>query len=254
MYKSLSLHLILYALAFVFACKQPAKISSVNTAYVEISSANTTEDSITAKQIAPYKIKLDSEMNEVLAVTATAMMKGEPEGLLGNFVADLTLKKANEKYAPADGAKIDICMLNNGGLRTPLPKGEITRGKVYELMPFDNRIVVLTISGEKTMQMLEYLAAIGGAPVSGIQMGIKNKKPVDITVNGTAFDVSRTYKIVTSDYLANGGDKMSFFKDPVKIEDIDYLLRDAIIDYMKEENKKGNQLKAEQDRRLYHDK
>ena len=249
-------HIIpLFALLLALGCASQAKLKSVDTAYVELSkTGSATEDSAIVKQISPYKTKMEKEMNEIVSVSSVAMMKGEPEGLLGNFVADLILKKTNEKYSPADGAKADICMLNNGGLRTALPKGEITRGKAFELMPFDNSIVVLTMSGEKTLQMLEYIAAIGGTPISGVTMGIKDKKPVNVKVNGKPFDVNRTYKVATSDYLANGGDKMNFFKDPISTEVLNYLLRDAIIEYMREEHRKGNELKAELDGRIYHDK
>lgn len=247
--------ILLLALVLALGCTRQAKLKTVETTYVEMSSpGSAAEDSILLNQISPYKTKMEKEMNEVLAVSSVAMMKGEPEGALGNFVADLTLKKANEKYSPADGAMIDICMLNNGGLRTALPQGEITRGKVFELMPFENSLVVLTISGEKTLKMLEYIAAIGGAPVAGVTMGIKDKKPVNIRVNGQPFDVNRTYKIVTSDYLANGGDKMHFFKEPVKTDELNYLLRDAIIEYMKDKHRQGSQLKAETDGRIYYDK
>lgn len=236
------------------ACSKQTVISSVNVSHTEINNTNTTADSSVLIRIAPYKQKMESEMNEVVGVTSMPMVKAEPEGSLGNFVADLTLKKTNEKYSPADGAKADVCLLNNGGLRTSLPMGEITRGKVYELMPFDNRIVVLTLTGEKMQQLIEYLAYSGGAPVSGVKMGIKNKKPVNVTINGQPIDANRNYKVVTSDYLAAGGDKMRFFNDPIKIEDINYLLRDAIIDYMKEEHKKGNKLSTEADGRIYNDK
>jgi 2',3'-cyclic-nucleotide 2'-phosphodiesterase (5'-nucleotidase family) len=243
------------ALLLALGCASQPKLKSVEAAYIEMSKTGAAlEDSAMLRQISPYKTKMEKEMNEIVAVSSLAMVKGDPEGLLGNFVADLTLKKTNEKYSPSDGAKADICMLNNGGLRTALPKGEITRGKVFELMPFDNTIVVLTMSGEKTWAMIEYIAAIGGAPVSGITMGIKDKKPVDVKVNGVPFDIGRTYKVVTSDYLANGGDKMNFFKVPIATEVLNYLLRDAIIEYMREEHRKGNLLKAELDRRIYHDK
>jgi 2',3'-cyclic-nucleotide 2'-phosphodiesterase (5'-nucleotidase family) len=241
------------ALLVASGCSPKLHVSSVSTGYVEMSSANIAADSTASNTIAPYKVKMEKEMNDVVGITTAAMMKGEPEGTLGNFVADLTLKKANEKYAPADGKKADICMLNNGGLRTSLPQGDITRGKVYELMPFDNRIVVLTLTGQKMQQLTEYLAAINGAPVAGITIGIKDKKPTTVKINGAALDINRNYKVVTSDYLAGGGDKMSFFKDPVSTEDINYLLRDAIIDHMKEETSKGNKLSAQKDGRIYNE-
>ena len=76
------------------------------------------------------------------------------------------------------------------------------------------------------------------------------EKITGIKIGGQNFDASKTYKIATSDYLAGGGDKYYFFKDPVKTETLNYKLRDAIIDYMIEENRKGNSLKVNIDGRI----
>jgi 2',3'-cyclic-nucleotide 2'-phosphodiesterase (5'-nucleotidase family) len=197
---------------------------------------------------------MDSEMNKVLAYSDQVMIKGNPEGLLNNFVSDLILKKSNEYYKAADGKKVDMCLLNTGGLRQSLPKGAITLGKVYELMPFENYLVIVTLSGVKTKQMFDYIAKVGGMPLSGFAMGMKDTLAVNVTMNGKPFDISKNYTIVTSDYLANGGDKMKFFNDPIKREALGVKVRDAIIIYIKEENEKGNTLKAKLDKRIYYEK
>lgn len=227
---------------------------SLNT--IEISSYNMVDsiagDSAVSAEILPYKTELEKTMNEVLNFSETAMVKGEPEGLLGNFVADLILKKANNYYQKFDTNKIQICLLNKGGLRTSLPQGEITRGKIFELMPFENEISVLTISGKKANELFEYLAKTGGAPVSGIKMGIENEKPVNILIGEEKFDSTKTYKVVTSDYLASGGDKYIFFSEAIKREDLGVKIRDAIIEFCIEEKQKGNSLISNLDGRIYY--
>ena len=82
-------------------------------------------------------------------------------------------------------------------------------------------------------------------------MGIKDDKAVDILVNNMPFDESKNYCVVTSDYLANGGDKMSFFNDPIKKVNINYLVRDAIIFYIKEQNSKKKVIDSKLDKRIY---
>lgn len=217
---------------------------------IELNGKNAETDSAIDNKITPYKKEIARLMNEVLIVSDVELLKGLPESNLGNFVCDAVLKKGNDHYAPADGKSIQLCLLNNGGLRSQLPKGNITVGKVYELMPFDNELVVLTMTGEKTRQMFEYLVSSGGAPIAGAVVTGKSKKVTGIKIGGEAFDESKTYKVLTSDYLSSGGDKYNFFANPVKIDTLHYLLRDAIIDYMKEENKKGNTIKTEKDGRV----
>jgi 2',3'-cyclic-nucleotide 2'-phosphodiesterase (5'-nucleotidase family) len=192
-------------------------------------------------------MKMDSIMNEVLGRSDQELLKGLPESSLGDFVSDAVLKKTNENY-PVVAA--DICLLNNGGLRSQLPKGTITLGNVFELMPFENAITVLTLSGEKTKQLFESLVENNGAPFAGATVIAKGKKMTELKINGKDFDITKTYKVATSDYLAAGGDKYLFFNDPIKIEPLNYKLRDAIVDYIKDETKKGKTIKVEMDGRI----
>jgi 2',3'-cyclic-nucleotide 2'-phosphodiesterase (5'-nucleotidase family) len=239
----------------LFACKQHGYITKVDTTVISLdSTSQKKQDSISLNLIKPYKEKMDAQMNGIIAYSDQVMMKDNPEGLLNNFVADLILQKANEYYKPQDNKKIDICLLNNGGLRGALPKGAITLKNIYELMPFENTIVVVTLSGAKTLQMFNYISKAGGEPVSGFKMGIIDTSAVNILVNGKPFDINKNYKVATSDYTANGGDRMIFFNDPLKREDLNTKLRDAIIDYVKDENSTGNTLKTKLDKRIYYEK
>lgn len=240
----------LFSIAFILGCSGTPKIKSVSAGTIEFNTGNSAVDSTTYKLIAPYKSGMDKIMNEVLAISDTALTKELPEGSLGNFVSDAVLIKTNDHYFPADKKPADICLLNNGGLRAQLPKGKITRGNVFELMPFENNIVILTLSGEKTRQLFQYMVEANGAPFSGATLKSKGKKITELMIGGEAFDVNKTYKVATSDYLALGGDKYDFFKDPVKVDTISYLLRDAIIDRMTDEHKKGNTIKGRKDGRI----
>lgn len=236
----------------VTACAPHTKIASIETAFITLTDSTAAEDTAAANLIAPYKTAIDKIMNEVLNVSEVEMEKDQPESLLGNFVADISLEKANEYYHPEDSIKADLCLLNNGGLRATLPKGEITRGRIFELMPFENELVVLTLSGAQTKELFIVLAKFGGMPVSGINMGIADDRPDEVFINDIPFDSSKTYKVVTSDYLANGGGKLQFFNNPLKREDLGIKLRDAIIAYIIEEREKGNKLTSGYDGRIHY--
>jgi len=246
---------IVISAILLLSCKHVSTIQKTDTNVYTLDSASAkTDDTSFLRIIKPYKENMAAEMNAVLAYTDEAMIKDKPEGLLNNFVSDLIFIKAKEYYKPDDGKQIDFCILNSGGLRTAFPKGAITRSKIFELMPFDNKVVVVTLTPEKTLQLFNYIAKAGGIPVSGLSMGIKDTSAVNVLIDGKKFDNTRSYKIATSDYLANGGDKMYFFSKPVNLEDLDIKIRDAIISYVTEENKKGNKLHSKLDKRIYYEK
>ena len=242
-------YIIFVSVLGLAACSTAPKLKKVESSSIELN-PQTASDPELDKLVKPYKAKMDSLMNDVLVISEQPLTKGLPESTLGDFTSDAVLKKTNDNYQPADNKKADICLLNNGGLRSELPKGEITRGHAFSLMPFENSVVVVTLSGEKTKQLFEYLVENNGAPFAGATVRAKGKKILEIKINGEDFDINKTYKVTTSDYLAAGGDKYNFFKDPLKFESLNYKLRDAIIDYMVEEKKKGNSLKVSTDGRI----
>ncbi len=244
-----------FYIAFIFSislsCSTAPKLRKIENSMFELSTQTvSSSDSSVIKMINPYKVEMEKIMNEVLVYSNTALLKGVPESNLGDFVSDAVLKKTNDKYKPSNNHPADICLLNNGGLRGQLPKGNITRGNAFELMPFENSIVVLTLSGKKTKQLFEYIVESNGAPFAGATVKAKGKKIVEVKIHGQDLDSTKTYKVCTSDYLATGGDKYNFFKNPIKIDTVNYKLRDAIIDYMVDEKRKGATLNISIDGRI----
>ncbi|HLC82519.1 MAG TPA: 5'-nucleotidase [Bacteroidia bacterium] len=238
--------LLLVSLSALLACTAK-KISKKEDQHYVINTE--TIDSATYNTIQPYKQKMDLTMNEVIGNAETAFTKDQPEGNLGNFVCDCLFKKC-KSYLGSDSVLLNGVILNNGGLRTSVPKGEVTVGRIFELMPFDNELAMVELSGAKTKSMLHFLAEKGGMPVAGIRMEIENSKPKNVLINGVPFDETKHYYFISSDYLTNGGDKMDFFKNPVKITFLKKLIRDAIIEYCKDETKSGRNLKASLDGRI----
>jgi 2',3'-cyclic-nucleotide 2'-phosphodiesterase (5'-nucleotidase family) len=251
---NIKLFYIIFLFVLGVSCYTPPKLINKEAHPIKINEVyKGSEDELFKKFIAPYSDSLNKTMNEVLVISTQPLTKDQPESLLGNMVADVVLKRARQRYKELGGDKVDACLLNNGGLRTSLPKGEITRGKIYELMPFENEMIVVTMSGKKMNDLLNYVAATNGVPLSGMVIGIRDAKTHSAFINGMPFDSMLTYKVVTSDYLGGGGDKMDFFKEPVKIEFLKYKLRDAIIDELKEMGANGKQLNVKLDGRVHHE-
>ena len=225
--------LYLYPFLFVItlvACSTPQR--GFNPAKVSYSQMRITDktnkDANLVKLLAPYKDSVNNSMNGVIATLQNTMEKRQPEGSLGNFVTDAQLIMGAEKFK----RKVDLSIVNNGGIRLQeLTAGAITRGKIFELMPFDNELIMLTMSGKNVQQLLDTTSKKGGWPISGTTYTIENKKATNILIGGAPIDEFATYNVVLSDYLANGGDNLDFLKALPRVQK-GYLLRDAIIDYV----------------------
>jgi 2',3'-cyclic-nucleotide 2'-phosphodiesterase (5'-nucleotidase family) len=178
--------------------------------------------------VAPYRTVVDQKMNEPLAICPAGLETHKPEGTLGALVADFVLARARE----ASGLPVDVCVLNDGGLRIPWPADTITLGLVYELMPFDNEVVVLRLTADQVRTLADEIAARRGEPVSGISFRIEGKKAVDLRVGGTEV-VARDYWIATSDYLSGGGGGMETLWAAQEVRPTGVLVRDAIADALR---------------------
>lgn len=198
--------------------------------------------------IDPYKAQLDAEMNSIIGQNAATLTKEQPESSLGNWCADAVLAQT-QLYT---GLSIDFAILNYGGLRIPsLPQGAITKGKIFELMPFDNMLVAIEMKGSELMQIFEHIAQKGGWPVSAsIRMEFDDEFAVkSIRIEGAKIDPNKTYQVATIDYLANGGDKCSFFKGKKRTETGKFM-RTAMIEYIQDLDKKSLKISARKEGRI----
>ena len=198
--------------------------------------------------IAPYKKEVAKEMNTVIGQCAKLLSKGQPESTLGNWTADVS----KEVVENALKTPIDFCMLNLGGLRIPsLPKGDITKGKIFELMPFDNTLLAVEIKGSELKDLFDRAAATGGWPISKeVKMTIHKEKAQDIMIGGQKVQKDKIYKVAMNDYMANGGDKCSFLKNKKKLE-TNLLMRTAIITYIEQLTKTGKAIDANIENRVF---
>ncbi|HAP70160.1 MAG TPA: hypothetical protein DCR04_10630 [Flavobacteriales bacterium] len=204
-------------------------------------------DVLSESIITPYRDSLELTMNTILVQSEVPLTRAIPESTLGNLISDLLLERAQIEMP--DSLLPDLCLINIGGLRVDLPDGGISIGKVFELMPFENELDILELSPEKMLEMLDYLREKGGQPFSGMTLTIK-PSTYDCEINGKPLDENRTYYIVTSDYLADGGDKMYFFKEPLSRIQTGIKIRDAILDHFRIVGLANKSLKSEMDRRL----
>ena len=206
---------------------------------------NAPEDTRMAAEIAPYHQRVAAQMNEVLGTAPVAITKNAGESPLANFVADLQ----RERAAAALRQPVDLGVMTNGGLRASLPAGPITLGAVFELMPFENRLVVLDAPGPVVQQLFDYCARLKMAVSNATYAVGPNGQPADIRIGGQPFNPARTYSIALSDYLAGGGDNLLFFK-PLAQRDTGVLLRQAIVDRIRALTQAGQPVTAQVEGRV----
>jgi 2',3'-cyclic-nucleotide 2'-phosphodiesterase (5'-nucleotidase family) len=184
--------------------------------------------------VAPFRERMGEEIRTVIGEAAVLLAKSVPEGTLGNFATDAMLWAARQETTEP----VHMAMTNNGGLRVPIAPGPITVGQLFELMPFENNLSVLTLTGTQVQELADALADRRGEPIAGFTFRIETsgeeRMARDVLIGGVPLDPAAEYRLVTNDYLANGGDNLGPFLNPLAREDLPVLLRDAFIGYVRE--------------------
>ena len=194
------------------------------------------EDSIINFFIKPYTEEINrSDLNIILAYSPKNYTKkdGELNSTLSNLFADATFEVCNPIYNEISNENIDIVLLNMGGIRSIISKGEISKKTAFELMPFENQILLIKLKGDVIQEMVEYLIMERKShPIYGLQINLdKNYNLKDFNVNGNKLNPNENYNVVTTDYLLKGGDDMNFFAKNLKTFDLKIKMRDVLINY-----------------------
>ena len=226
-----SLIAALCVMAFT-ACTQPTKqVVSATTEAIKIDSTlDAIQDTDYIAYLAPTREALDQIMGVQLGYAPENMWVGAPECPMLNWATDALWEAAKKVYP----GQVDIAIANRGGMRCSWPQGPITRGHVFNLMPFENELVVLTLKGSDVIDLCESFARYGAQGVAGMRVTIIDGKLADVTVGGKAVNPNATYTIATSDYLSGGTDHMTalthhvdYWKSDLKIRD---LYEQAVLD------------------------
>lgn len=171
--------------------------------------------------VAPYREVLAKEMNRVIGSATEDLAVARPNSLLGQWAADVLLAYGKDSILKGQTELPVIAILNTGGLRASLSKGPVTVGDVFKVMPFDNLLVALKLPVSRLDAIEQYLKQTGGEPIAGFK--VVNGKIVPQKASDDYFWV------ITSDFLANGGDKMLFFQPYEEKIMTGVLLRDLLL-------------------------
>jgi 2',3'-cyclic-nucleotide 2'-phosphodiesterase (5'-nucleotidase family) len=177
----------------------------------------------------PIKADLESKLSEVIGYTTEPLGVFQPECPMLNWATDALLAMAR-KYCPE---KVDIAIVNIGGIRCSWGQGDITMKHVFELMPFDNELVVLTLKGQDILDLCQVFATSGGEGAAGMQIAVRNGV-VDAKIDNKPIDPETNYLVATSDYLSQGNDYMIPLTKSTNVWKSNHKIRDLYLEYIKE--------------------
>lgn len=190
-------------------------------------------DEVLQAALRPYRVAVDSIMNLKVATSSVELTAPRLLNLFSDYVKQIGQGLTD--------APVDLAIINKGGIRRTLPKGNVTEGMVIMTLPFNNRVQVLEIKGSDLADALDVMARRSGDGVSSDVRAIYDPatgRCTEVTVNGAPLDPDRTYRLATIDYLARGGDYMfPLTKGRVTATSRDILYTD-ILDILKSTRKK----------------
>ncbi|HAQ19279.1 MAG TPA: hypothetical protein DCR40_08630 [Prolixibacteraceae bacterium] len=239
---------------FLFSCSPQLSVHQINTHNISVDAFSVNPDSAIQVIVKPFRDSIAYDMSKLVAVSATPLVKGKPESKLTNLVADIILE-AGTNYCISGNLNFrpDVSYVNYGGLRASLPQGQITVGHIFELMPFENEVVLIRISGESMLLMTERIAMRGGEGISGMKLGIRDEKVTSLLIGGKVIDPSASYWLATNDYIANSGDQMSMFANPEDRHDTKMKIRDVLIQILAEHYQRDGIIDVKEDGRIYNE-
>ncbi len=243
MLRKLNIIIVLFTLNFI-SCKTQKCIDKTEAKHFKLKDEKTSlhYDSL----INPFKQVLATKMEQELVECESSLTKDGDETTLGNFVCD-AIKWAVDSIK---GKTLKgFILMNRGGLRANINKGVVNVNAIFELMPFDNEIEILEISGTELLEIINIIIDKKHAFLGGI-IHAKNNIIIEAKVNGEIIVKEKKYTLITSDYLALGGDNFSFGKKAFSSEKINFKIRDAIINYCMHLNYTGKKIIPFTDGRL----
>ncbi len=220
-------------LVLLSACKRLPiqQVADVDVTYLRTESSTSVDKGSEVETIIrPYRDLLSEEMDQIIGMMPETLKKEKPNSNMGNWFSDVLQDIATENY----DKPVAFAIQNYGGLRVPsVAEGPLRRGTIFELMPFDNKLVILELSGAQVKELADLIAGSRGWPISrGLSMTINESyEATDVKVNGQSIDMKDTYPVAMPDYVANGGGGGDFLKNIAQY-DTGYYIREGVIEHL----------------------
>jgi 2',3'-cyclic-nucleotide 2'-phosphodiesterase (5'-nucleotidase family) len=186
-----------------------------------------------ASEFKKFSARVEEVRRKVIGTTAEDIPNdGEFDTPIGRVVTDAMCAAAL--------GKASVCLLNRGSLRAPLPNGKITFADVYAVTPFENKIILVTVTGKQIVTSLEHglSSTYGPLELSGLAVNYdKQNAPGSRVVkvllpDGKAVQDDQQYRVAVNDFLYSGGDGFSAFGKGTEMENTHLALRVVLGEYV----------------------
>ena len=219
------------------------------------------KDSLTQGWINQYSDSLKKEMGVIIGQSqyyfqpvqtrGRVTEKNQSEASLARLCADWTLSGSKEWAKQSNHPEPQFAILNHFGLRKSIDSGQIQRGDIYEVMPFDNEVVLLVLKGSDVSNLFDYIAKLGGTPIAGAELWVNDSAYAKAIINGNRFDSRKSYCIATNDFMLGGGDGFNMLKKAKRITKTGVFLRDMFLEELKKESAANNGLRLRPTLRIH---
>ena len=221
---------ILVALCWC-ACHQPGKVvSKTSKIHMIDSTLDAIQDTQYLAYLEPIKTELETQLNEAIGYAPKDLEVYQPECPMLNWASDALYEMAKQ-LCPE---QVDMAVVNIGGMRCNWGTGNITFRHVFELMPFDNELVVLTMTGKEILALCDVFAKCGGQGVAGLRMSASKGVLRSAKIAGKDVVPEAYYTVATSDYLSQGNDGMTPLKNYEAMWKSERKIRDLYIEYIQQ--------------------
>lgn len=201
------------------------------------------------KYVSKKRDKMEKLMDVVIAYSDKELESYPLESPLSNFLTDILLSKSPKYTIDTAFSKIDISLLNFGGIRTSMPAGKITVGDMYKISPFENYLAFIVLKGSELRKALERFNDNFNAPYSGATIHFKNGKAKEIFIQNEPLNNDKYYKLVTLNFISDGGDNILKDINFQKLEYTSITFREFLILELKEMTASGKKIQADLDGR-----
>ena len=188
-----------------------------------------------------------ARVKDVIGYSTEAMTVTYPECALSDWFVDIVMART-EKLS---GKKVDVGIVNFGGIRIDMPQGDIILDDMLSMFPFKNQLVYVEHTGKQIRTILEEMAAGRFQVLGGVRVVAEGGKLVSAEIGGEPIDDDKIYGLATISFLLNGGDGLTLGHNAQSItvfEDEDII--DAVLEYVYAETAAGRPIEYKADGRV----
>lgn len=201
--------------------------------------------------IRPYRDSLKIRMSREVCISDEDMVAKRPESNLTRFISDVYLAETRALAKRLVLPSPDFALLNVGGMRSSLPQGQLYLSNVFQLAPFENASVLLSLDSAAVCELMEHIAQRGGEAISGATFAVNaGGHADDIKIGGEYLKSGVTYRLATIDYLADGGDGFECLVGQERYLVSGIPLRSLLTEHLVRMGKAGTHAKAPTDVRI----